>query len=387
MPTGRGDTQRVTTRKQRESEGHIGDLTEWSDDLVRAFEQAFLERMLGGPDGPRERFTTECRRELLASVVGVLLQDGLTSDELMYALSNSALAAVVEPPASGDVISFFHGVLSGASFNRRTAAPQSDETTREADNLRPRLATIDEAIQTELDTLRNVVLKGDDLSPLFQCDATLLYLQNSQGNLELRFSSPGVVPEVLARHAQSPLLAAATIAFQDRKGISWDPERDERLPESRQHLRRFGVGSIMAVRLDDWENYGIGVMLAYSHGTLQMRAAIEESVAFMALSKQCVNITAHLLLRQIASVTIADLVGLPAAEVQIEWTQEKADRRCELIDKQIQRTISSHEQIELERLTEELCAHVDTEENVPLAGARRLHARLLKMTRVRQSDD
>ena len=63
----------------------------------------------------------------------------------------------------------------------------------------------------------------------------------------------------------------------------------------------------------------------------------------------------------------------------VEWTDETNARRLELIDKLIQQQLSPDEAIELERLTESMRAHCDTEEAVPLEGARRLHRQLLKI--------
>ena len=61
-----------------------------------------------------------------------------------------------------------------------------------------------------------------------------------------------------------------------------------------------------------------------------------------------------------------------------EWTSEKNGRRLELIDKFIQQTLSPEEAVELERLTEQMRSRYDTEEMVPLEGARRLHRQLLE---------
>jgi hypothetical protein len=61
------------------------------------------------------------------------------------------------------------------------------------------------------------------------------------------------------------------------------------------------------------------------------------------------------------------------------WTREKNVRRLSLIDKQIQRTISPQEAIELLWLTQQMRADCDREEMVPLKGARELHRRLLDM--------
>ena len=61
------------------------------------------------------------------------------------------------------------------------------------------------------------------------------------------------------------------------------------------------------------------------------------------------------------------------------WTNESNLRRIALIDKMIQQTLSAKEAVELDRLTARLRLQVDGEDLVPIAGARRLHKRLLEM--------
>ena len=61
------------------------------------------------------------------------------------------------------------------------------------------------------------------------------------------------------------------------------------------------------------------------------------------------------------------------------WSSQKNARRLALIDKKIQQTITPKEAIELLRLTKQMRVHCDSEEMVPLEGARRLHRRLLDM--------
>ncbi len=66
-------------------------------------------------------------------------------------------------------------------------------------------------------------------------------------------------------------------------------------------------------------------------------------------------------------------------DAETAWSREKNARRLKLIDKRIQQTIAPKEAIELTRLTEQMRVHCDSEEMVPLEGARRLHRRLLDM--------
>lgn len=63
----------------------------------------------------------------------------------------------------------------------------------------------------------------------------------------------------------------------------------------------------------------------------------------------------------------------------IAWTTENNARRLSLVDKKLQQTITREETIELMQLTRQLRVSCDQEEMTPLAGAKRLHRRLLDM--------
>lgn len=61
------------------------------------------------------------------------------------------------------------------------------------------------------------------------------------------------------------------------------------------------------------------------------------------------------------------------------WNAELNHRRFELIDGDIQGTLSPAERIELAGLTHLMREHVDSEVNLPFAGARKLHRHLAKL--------
>lgn len=61
------------------------------------------------------------------------------------------------------------------------------------------------------------------------------------------------------------------------------------------------------------------------------------------------------------------------------WNREKNTQRLKLIDKKIQRTLTPEEAVELTRLTKQMRVYCDTEEAIPLEGARQLHRQLLDM--------
>jgi hypothetical protein len=75
---------------------------------------------------------------------------------------------------------------------------------------------------------------------------------------------------------------------------------------------------------------------------------------------------------------IVNLFGRVALEdtnapTELEWNAELNKRRFELIDKDIQGTLNRAEQIELAGLTQLMREQVDSEVNLPLEGARKLH--------------
>lgn len=62
-----------------------------------------------------------------------------------------------------------------------------------------------------------------------------------------------------------------------------------------------------------------------------------------------------------------------------EWTAELNMRRFELIDGDIQGTLTSEERLELASLTQHMREHVDSEFNLPIKGAQKLHRYLTEL--------
>lgn len=84
------------------------------------------------------------------------------------------------------------------------------------------------------------------------------------------------------------------------------------------------------------------------------------------------------------------LVGRVAIEdvnttIKLEWSAELNKRRFELIDSDIQGTITPVEQVELAGLTHLMREHVDSEDNLPFEGAKKLH-RFLTETESESTD-
>lgn len=85
---------------------------------------------------------------------------------------------------------------------------------------------------------------------------------------------------------------------------------------------------------------------------------------------------------EIDDTAIVEMVGQVLMERKlpaVQWSPSLNQRRFELIDKEIQSTITLAEQIELAGLTHLMRAQLESEEALPLEGARMLHKRLLDL--------
>lgn len=76
---------------------------------------------------------------------------------------------------------------------------------------------------------------------------------------------------------------------------------------------------------------------------------------------------------------VACVVPLPAqnGERESEWTDTKNERRCDLIDKEIDGTLTPAEAVELHGLQQEMLRYRHRVAPLPLAAARKLHRELL----------
>jgi hypothetical protein len=74
--------------------------------------------------------------------------------------------------------------------------------------------------------------------------------------------------------------------------------------------------------------------------------------------------------------SVLELAGQPVAQVlpppAEDWTEAKNVRRCELIDKEVDGTLTQTEQTELEDLQEQMLRHRHRVAPLPLAYARQL---------------
>lgn len=107
--------------------------------------------------------------------------------------------------------------------------------------------------------------------------------------------------------------------------------------------------------------------------------ADSDAVAYRVAAMRAVKLT--LLESGMDHVEILELFGQVALEDanapgKREWNAELNKRRFDLIDRDIQGTLSRPEEIELAGLTQLMREHIDSEANLPLAGARKLHRSL-----------
>ena len=80
--------------------------------------------------------------------------------------------------------------------------------------------------------------------------------------------------------------------------------------------------------------------------------------------------------------SFAETVGrilIEESAASVEWTSQFNQRRFELIDKEIQETLTPAERIELAGLTRIMRERLDSEANLPTAGAKALHRKLLAL--------
>ncbi len=81
---------------------------------------------------------------------------------------------------------------------------------------------------------------------------------------------------------------------------------------------------------------------------------------------------------------------VPVVEEPLEehsaWSEAKNARRCALIDKEIDGTLSAREAVELHLLQREMLAHRRKVAPLPLAEARKLRQELLAKARYRSSE-
>lgn len=78
----------------------------------------------------------------------------------------------------------------------------------------------------------------------------------------------------------------------------------------------------------------------------------------------------------------AEMVGRVLIERRygpVQWNSELNEQRFELIDKEIQETLTPDERVELAGLTAAMREQVDSEANLPMEGAKALHRKLLEL--------
>lgn len=81
---------------------------------------------------------------------------------------------------------------------------------------------------------------------------------------------------------------------------------------------------------------------------------------------------------ELNGLALACLVPVAIApEDHAEWTKAKNERRCELIDKEIDGTLTPAEAVELQTLQRAMLAYRNKVAPLPIAAVRKLHDELL----------
>jgi len=85
---------------------------------------------------------------------------------------------------------------------------------------------------------------------------------------------------------------------------------------------------------------------------------------------------------------VACVVPVPSenGEAETAWTDAKNDRRCDLIDKEIDGKLTPAEAVELHGLQQEMLRYRHKVAPLPIAAARKLHKELLGKKRPAASD-
>ena len=78
------------------------------------------------------------------------------------------------------------------------------------------------------------------------------------------------------------------------------------------------------------------------------------------------------------AITRVTYEQLRSAHEEPEWTDERNERRCDLVDKEIEGTLTKAERLELEDLQNQMLAYRRKVAPRPIAHARRVHQQLLK---------
>jgi hypothetical protein len=153
--------------------------------------------------------------------------------------------------------------------------------------------------------------------------------------------------------------------------------------ESEQRVPREAISAVA----DDW------IRLFITHFELHLVNASRDLPSGASVSESQVATARAILATFIESgmeiESTVELLAQVAAErrsIDVDWSDALNQRRLELIDKEIQGSLTATESIELVGLTRCMRDHVDTETNLPMEGARALHRRLLQLESKSESE-
>jgi hypothetical protein len=131
---------------------------------------------------------------------------------------------------------------------------------------------------------------------------------------------------------------------------------------------------------DEWMRQFIKVFeqhLLDASGDLRPGASVAESQAVTARAFLAAYLDSGMEFESVLALLGQVAAGWRSGEVA--WTDAMNQRRFELIDKEIQGSLTPAESIELAGLTKCMRDQVESEMNLPMEGARSLHQKLLQL--------
>jgi hypothetical protein len=156
-----------------------------------------------------------------------------------------------------------------------------------------------------------------------------------------------------------------------------------RRPESEQPVSREAISAVA----DEWIRQFIRVFeehLVDASRDLPPNASVSESQAATARAFLATYLDSGMELE--SAVALLGQVATGWRSGNVAWSEALNQRRFELIDKEIQGSLTPAESVELAGLTRSLRDHAESETNLPMAGAQALHQKLLQRKSVGEAE-
>lgn len=146
-------------------------------------------------------------------------------------------------------------------------------------------------------------------------------------------------------------------------------------------LRESQAGSIKASVASDASDWLLKFVAVFERSFLYESSELQEVQGIADLQTATVRAMVHTLIESgMSSESLVERVEQTIIELDsgdLKWSSKLNNRRLALIDKLIQESITQAEKLELAGLTATMRKHTDSEQNLPMEGARAIHKRLL----------